>query len=108
MFYGGNGGLLGYAVALALSVQAFVGVIMILYFSLMNFYGLLRVSNDDEESGLDLSHHGGASYSTSKRKRPPDLPDQFVASPDSPSRGEEKTSCVSPTAMDEGTFIYGS
>ena len=68
-FYGGNGQLLGYAIALALSIQSFVGVTMVAYFYVMKIMNLLRVSIADEEKGLDTSHHGGPSYCVGESPR---------------------------------------
>ena len=63
-FYGGNGYLLGFSISLALCIQGFVGFTMFIYFYLMNLGGFLRVSVQDEQKGLDESHHGGPSYAS--------------------------------------------
>ena len=37
---------------------------MFIYFGAMNSLNALRVSVEDEEKGLDVSHHGGPSYAS--------------------------------------------
>eukprot|EP00549_Striatella_unipunctata_P007703 CAMPEP_0118701394 /NCGR_PEP_ID=MMETSP0800-20121206/17226_1 /TAXON_ID=210618 ORGANISM="Striatella unipunctata, Strain CCMP2910" /NCGR_SAMPLE_ID=MMETSP0800 /ASSEMBLY_ACC=CAM_ASM_000638 /LENGTH=460 /DNA_ID=CAMNT_0006602309 /DNA_START=45 /DNA_END=1427 /DNA_ORIENTATION=- len=62
IFYGGNGKLLGYAFygIIVYSAWAF-GTSGVLFFSL-NKIGWLRVSEEEEAEGMDLSHHGGKAY----------------------------------------------
>lgn len=59
-FYGGNGKLLGMANLLILCIWVWVGGVMFMMFTIFDSLKLLRVSNDEEMFGLDISHHGGA------------------------------------------------
>jgi len=63
LFFGGNPALLG---------KQFVAVIVVMAYSFVVTYGLLKITNlitplrvdkDDEETGLDLSQHGEVGYS---------------------------------------------
>lgn len=35
---------------------------MIPFFLMLKYFGLLRVSEEEERLGLDISHHNGAAY----------------------------------------------
>lgn len=61
-FEGGDGKLLGTAIALVVCVCAWVGTLMFIFFAGCHYAGILRVSEKEEEDGLDASHHGGPAY----------------------------------------------
>jgi Amt family ammonium transporter len=60
--YGGNGNLFGAGLVFIIVNILWTGGFMTLSFGLMSFFGILRVSQKEEEEGLDLSHHGGSAY----------------------------------------------
>lgn len=61
LFYGNPGQLGVQALAVAVvSAFAFFGTYVLL--RVMNFFGPLRVSEEDEDAGLDLSQHGEEAY----------------------------------------------
>eukprot|EP01023_Acetabularia_acetabulum_P057599 TRINITY_DN671_c0_g1_i1.p1 TRINITY_DN671_c0_g1~~TRINITY_DN671_c0_g1_i1.p1 ORF type:complete len:433 (+),score=100.21 TRINITY_DN671_c0_g1_i1:95-1300(+) len=55
---GGNGGLLAAAIVGIIVIFLWVTVHMAPFFLVMRMIGLLRVSVEDEDIGLDISHHG--------------------------------------------------
>ena len=61
---GGDGKLLATSIALVVCIIAWVGTIMFVFFGSCHFAGILRVSEKEEEDGLDASHHGGPAYNT--------------------------------------------
>jgi len=62
IFYGGNGTQLGFQVVAALIFTAYGVVTCGLLFYGMKFAKILRVTEEDELMGLDLTHHGGPAY----------------------------------------------
>jgi hypothetical protein len=48
--------------AAALAIAAWAVAMMSLLFTILKFTGLLRVSDQAEESGLDVALHGGSCY----------------------------------------------
>ena len=62
IFYGGSGELLGAQIVFILIHLAWVGTCSALIFFALKAIGILRVSVDVEEAGLDVSKHGGAAY----------------------------------------------
>lgn len=59
---GGGGRLLAAAIVFILVTIVWTLGHMIPFFYLMRMVGMLRVPEDDELQGLDVSHHGGAAY----------------------------------------------
>jgi hypothetical protein len=59
---GGGGRLLAAALVFILVTIVWTLGHMIPFFYLMRMLGLLRVSEDEELQGLDVSHHGGSAY----------------------------------------------
>eukprot|EP01023_Acetabularia_acetabulum_P053566 TRINITY_DN5998_c0_g3_i5.p1 TRINITY_DN5998_c0_g3~~TRINITY_DN5998_c0_g3_i5.p1 ORF type:complete len:477 (+),score=100.61 TRINITY_DN5998_c0_g3_i5:127-1557(+) len=59
---GGNGKLLGAALLGITVIFGWVSVFMVTFFIAMKYLGLLRVTQEEELSGLDTSHHGGDAY----------------------------------------------
>lgn len=66
--YGGNGNILGVAAVFVICILLWVGGLMSITFGSMSAAGILRVSQQEEEDGLDLSHHGGSAYNDDKKK----------------------------------------
>mmetsp|Transcript_6627 Transcript_6627/g.7600 ORF Transcript_6627/g.7600 Transcript_6627/m.7600 type:complete len:506 (+) Transcript_6627:138-1655(+) len=62
VFYGGSGQLLASQIVEILVILCWVTLFIAPYFSFLNKMGWFRVSPDQEESGLDDSHHGGSAY----------------------------------------------
>ena len=60
-FYGG-GCLIGVAMAALIAEIAWVGGMSFIMFFALKMSGLLRVSQDIEEMGMDVSKHGGTAY----------------------------------------------
>ena len=60
-FYGG-GCLIGVTFAALIAEIAWVGGTSFLMFSALKMAGLLRVSSEVEEAGMDISKHGGTAY----------------------------------------------
>eukprot|EP01023_Acetabularia_acetabulum_P031095 TRINITY_DN2929_c0_g1_i3.p1 TRINITY_DN2929_c0_g1~~TRINITY_DN2929_c0_g1_i3.p1 ORF type:complete len:204 (+),score=44.56 TRINITY_DN2929_c0_g1_i3:67-678(+) len=61
-FMGGDGGLLAAAIVGIIVIFGWVSIFMAPFFTIMKFLGLLRVTEKEELSGLDESHHGGSAY----------------------------------------------
>eukprot|EP01025_Chloroclados_australasicus_P025954 TRINITY_DN25808_c0_g1_i2.p1 TRINITY_DN25808_c0_g1~~TRINITY_DN25808_c0_g1_i2.p1 ORF type:complete len:471 (-),score=64.99 TRINITY_DN25808_c0_g1_i2:425-1837(-) len=59
---GGNGNLLAAALLGITVIFGWVSFFMVIFFTIMNYIGCLRVESETELSGLDLSHHGGDAY----------------------------------------------
>ena len=62
LFYGGGAGLLGDQVIGGLAIAAFVAVTAGVMFYGLKAAGLLRVSEEEELAGLDMSEHGSPGY----------------------------------------------
>eukprot|EP00803_Ostreobium_quekettii_P002948 evm.model.scf_2798.3 EVM.evm.TU.scf_2798.3 scf_2798:13298-18695(+) len=62
IFYGGDGSQLGVQVLGALSIGLWTCSISCVMFLTLRAFGLLRVSQDQELTGLDISRHGGAAF----------------------------------------------
>merc|ERR1712070_1219630 len=61
-FYGGGGQQLGTQIVGVLAIASWTCGLSALMFFAMSKAGILRVSPDDENRGLDESHHGGGAY----------------------------------------------
>ena len=62
IFYGGNGKLLGANIVGIIAITAWVLPTIGTVFFCLNKAGKLRIPTEEEETGLDLSHHGGQAY----------------------------------------------
>jgi len=62
VFYGGNGVQLGYQITAAIIFTVYGAIMCGLLFYSMKFLNILRVTSEDEEKGMDMSHHGGPAY----------------------------------------------
>lgn len=63
LFYPGGGGqLLAAQVIGILAIFGWVVGLMTIFFSILKFFKLLRISPEDEQAGLDISKHGGSAY----------------------------------------------
>ena len=60
-FYGG-GCLIGVTFAALIAEIAWVGTTSLLMFLALKMAGMLRVSSEVEEAGMDISKHGGSAY----------------------------------------------
>lgn len=65
VFYGGSK-VLGAAVVTCLAVIGWVSVLAAPMFALLKLKGMLRVSAEVEETGMDVSKHGGSAYTYSE------------------------------------------
>jgi hypothetical protein len=63
IFYGGSGNILGWQIAACLvyGLWGFFGTGLLAFWPL-NAIGMLRVSEEHELKGLDVTHHGGPAY----------------------------------------------
>merc|ERR1712048_184748 len=64
LFYGG-GTLLGVEIAGVLFIIGWTGVLMGIFFTILNSLGIFRVDEMEEKVGLDISPHKGAAYDLS-------------------------------------------
>ena len=62
IFYGGNGKLLGWQIAGILAIIGWAGLFTFLTTYGLNYFNLLRIYEEDEEKGADISKHGGYAY----------------------------------------------
>lgn len=62
LFMGGGGAVFGAHVVYILVIAAWTLAIMIPFFMLLRYCGILRVPPEAEVAGLDISYHGGSSY----------------------------------------------
>lgn len=60
ILYGGNGASLGAACVFILFIIAWTGGLSALLFGGMSYMGMLKVSDDVEDKGMDVSEHGAA------------------------------------------------
>jgi Amt family ammonium transporter len=65
LFYGGSGASLGAGIVFIGAVMAWVGAWMGALFLGLKFAGMLRVTEEQEEVGMDISKHGGLDGSMS-------------------------------------------
>jgi Amt family ammonium transporter len=63
LFFGGGAGLLGDQVVASLATLAFSAVVSFIIAKVLDLVIGIRVSSDDEETGLDLSQHAETAYS---------------------------------------------
>jgi len=68
IFYGGNGKLLGANIVGIIAITAWVLPTIGTVFFCLNKAGKLRIPTEEEETGLDLSHHGGKAYDLAAEK----------------------------------------
>ena len=64
---GGNGRMLAAALVFILVVTGWTLAHMVPFFAAMRLAGLLRVGEEEELMGLDVSHHGGSAYRGASR-----------------------------------------
>jgi hypothetical protein len=64
---GGGGKLLGVAIVMILAIAGWTLAHMVPFFFVLRALGLLRVGEEEEMLGLDMSHHGGAAYRGNSR-----------------------------------------
>lgn len=62
LFYGGGGELLGCQICGVLAIIAWVAGTLTPFFMGLRMAGILRVPMEEEDVGLDISHHGGEAY----------------------------------------------
>jgi Amt family ammonium transporter len=60
----GGGTMLGVQILAAIVICGWVALVMTPFFMTLNHFGLFRVSQLEEEVGMDISKHGGAAYNT--------------------------------------------
>jgi len=69
-----QGSQLAAQIAFVVAVITWVGLCSLLMFGLLKAIGILRVSAEDEEQGLDATEHGGGAYSGAARKHDDESP----------------------------------
>jgi Amt family ammonium transporter len=62
LFYGGGGELLACQICGVLAIIAWVVGMLTPFFMGLRMAGILRVPVEEEDVGLDISHHGGDAY----------------------------------------------
>ncbi|GBG41633.1 hypothetical protein CBR_g74721 [Chara braunii] len=62
LFYGGGGKLLAAQLIGAICIAAWTAVTMGVLFYALQMFGLLRITQEEEAAGLDLTAHGNSSY----------------------------------------------
>jgi len=72
-FYG-DGAAFGSAIIFILTNLSWTGGVSVLMFLPLNLMGVLRISSDQEDQGMDVSKHGGSAYSYSKDTATKDMP----------------------------------
>jgi Amt family ammonium transporter len=78
VFYGSNGQLLASQLIGIITIAAWVvGLSGMLFFAL-KMLGCLRISEEDEHRGLDVSKHGGSAYNTHTAVTEVRLHDVFI------------------------------
>lgn len=73
LFYGGGVKQFGVQLLGAASILAWSITTSGILFYVLNRLGKLRVSLEDEERGLDVSHHGGAAYHMNHNSKKQDV-----------------------------------
>lgn len=68
LLYGGNGAQLGVQLLGAASIAVWTCGISFVLFLMLKVFGILRVPQEEEITGLDISHHGGAAYNFEEPK----------------------------------------
>lgn len=72
LFYGGGGRLLASQVVGILAIFGWVTANMVPFFYVFKFFGMLRISAEEEQAGLDVSKHGGSAYNYDHGLNKPD------------------------------------
>merc|ERR1712023_43316 len=62
-----QGSQLAAQIAFVIAIIVWVGLCSLVMFGLLKVIGILRVSAEDEEAGLDAAEHGGSAYSGATR-----------------------------------------
>lgn len=62
LFYGGGGSLLGCQIVGVIVILLWTCGLLGLFFFALKSMGRLRVPHEEEEKGIDASHHGGSAY----------------------------------------------
>jgi len=62
IFYGGTGKQLGYQILASLIYTVYGAILCGAMFYGLKYFGYLRISEEDEEFGMDRNHHGGTAY----------------------------------------------
>jgi Ammonium Transporter Family len=75
IFYGGSANILGWQIGACLVYGLWgFGATAVLAFWPLHAFGVLRVSEEHELKGLDLTHHGGPAYEISQEEATYQLP----------------------------------
>jgi len=77
-FYGKNGRLLGANIVGIIAIFAWTTVTISIVFGALKATGCLRISVEEEEAGIDISHHGGSAYTTDFKEDSIDKTDKSV------------------------------
>lgn len=73
LFYPGGGGrLLASQVIGIITIATWVCGLMGIFFSILKALGVLRISAEEEQAGLDVSKHGGSAYNFDHGLNKPD------------------------------------
>ena len=59
VFYGGDGHQLGVQILGVITIGLWSSIICFALFQILKLLGILRVPQDEEITGLDISHHAG-------------------------------------------------